>query len=151
MTVESMDTKAIKYELEIEIQAPRKVVWSALTEEINAWWLAGFRMVGDGSVLTLDARAGGQLVESREGGGSLLWYTVQMCLPEESLHLVGFIAPEWGGPATTMLELSLEDLRGGTLLRVKDALFGVVSKKNAFSLRDGWGQLFGEGLKRHVE
>ena len=74
-----------------------------------------------------------------------------MCVPEQSLHLVGFMAPEWGGPATTMLELSLEETDSGTVLVVRDALFGQVTESAAKSLEEGWGRLFGEGLKQHAQ
>ncbi len=139
------------YELEIVIDATPEEVWRALTEETNAWWLPDFHMMGEGSVVTFDARAGGQLVERTEPGGSLLWYTVQMCTPHVSLHLVGHIAPEWGGPATTMLRLGLEERDGGTVLVVQDATFGHTSAETAKSLEDGWRQLFTDGLKRYVE
>jgi len=74
-----------------------------------------------------------------------------MCVPGTSLHLVGHIAPDWGGPATSILRLSLHEKGSGTVLRVRDALFGRVDEKSAASQRDGWRQLFGDGLKRHVE
>ena len=108
-------------------------------------------MVGEGSVVTFDAAAGGQLLESKQDGGSLLWYTVSMCTPGESLHLVGHLAPAFGGPATTMLHLALSERDGATVLSVEDALFGHISDENVANLEAGWGQLFGDGLKRHVE
>ena len=151
MKPETAPIQALKYELQIPIDAPKAVVWKALTEETNAWWLPDFHMVAADSVVSLQARAGGQLIESKADGGSLLWYTVQMCVPGESLHLVGFMAPEWGGPATTMLELSLQEADTGTLLVVRDALFGQVTESTARSLEEGWEKLFGQGLKRHAE
>ncbi len=151
MSSEILPVQVLKYELQIPINAPKAVVWRALTEETNAWWLPDFHMVGEDSVVCLQARAGGHLIESTADGGSLLWYTVHMCVPEQSLHLVGFMAPEWGGPATTMLELSLEETYTGTRLVVRDALFGHVTESTAKSLEEGWGKLFGEGLKAHAE
>ena len=151
MSSETLPVQALMYELQISIDAPKAVVWRALTEETNAWWLPDFHMVGEGSVVSLEARAGGHLIESRAEGGSLLWYTVHMCVPEKSLHLVGFMAPEWGGPATTMLELSLKETDTGTRLVVRDALFGHVTESTAKSLEEGWGKLFGKGLKEHAE
>ena len=139
------------YVLEVAIDAPRGAVWTALTEETNAWWLPDFHMVSSESVLTLDARAGGMLIEHQEGGASLLWYTVQMVRPGEALHLVGHVAPEWGGPATTMLSLTLEARGDRTVLHVRDALYGHVTEDQAESLRSGWTQLFTEGLRQHVE
>ncbi len=151
MNSETPPIQALHYELQIPIDAPQAVVWKALTEETNAWWLPDFHMVAADSVVSLQARAGGHLIESVADGGSLLWYTVQMCVPGKSLHLVGFMAPEWGGPATTMLELSLEETDTGIVLVVRDALFGQVTASTAKSLEEGWGKLFGQGLRRHVE
>ena len=148
---EPATAQILRYELEIRIKATAERVWAALTEETNAWWLADFHMVGEGSVVKFDARAGGHLIETMAGGGSLLWYTVNMCIPQRSIHLVGHMAPEWGGPATTMLELALVEGDGVTHLRVSDALFGNVSASTAKSLEDGWRQLFGDGLGAYVE
>ena len=33
-----------------------------------------------------------------EGGGSLRWFSVHMCKPGEALYLIGYLAPDWGGP-----------------------------------------------------
>ncbi len=154
MTSQSTPTvspaNVLKYELEVRIDAPRAKVWQALTEETNAWWLPDFHMVGPDSVVTLDANAGGHLIERMEGGGSLLWYTVQMSVPETSLHFVGHLAAGYGGPATTLLELALSDDGEGTLLVIRDALYGNVSEKTAGSLESGWRQLFGDGLGGYV-
>ena len=151
MSPETTTARILQYDLRIDVAAPRDSVWRALTEETNHWWLPDFHMVGEGSVVTFDARAGGQLLETREDGGSLLWYTVHMCVPGRSLHMVGHIAPEWGGPLTTMLHLSLEEEGDGTVLHVHDAQFGHVTEEGAGSLREGWRQLFTDGLKRHAE
>ncbi len=141
----------LRYELEIPIKASKEKVWKSLTEETNAWWLPDFHVVGEGSVITFDARAGGHLIETKEGGGSLLWYTVTMVTPERSIHMVGHMAPEWGGPATTMLELALVENDGETLFRVRDAIYGNASASSAKSLEDGWRKLFTEGLAAHAE
>ncbi len=151
MTSDNPPTGTLQYQLEVEIHASSDRVWKALTEETNAWWLSDFHMVGEGSVVSLDARAGGLLVESKPDGGSLLWYTVQMVMPGKSLHLVGHLAPEWGGPATTMLELVLEQQGDVTRLIVRDALFGRVNQDSAKSLEEGWTTLFSDGLRKYVE
>ncbi|MFT7461910.1 MAG: hypothetical protein ACI9EF_000244 [Pseudohongiellaceae bacterium] len=146
------ETCALQYELAVPIAAKRDSVWQALSDETNAWWLPDYHTLGAGSVVTLDARAGGQLIEALPDGGSLLWYTVQLCLPGDALPLVGHLGPQWGGPATTMLELALSDSDdGGTVLTVRDALYGCVSESQATSLRDGWMELFSKGLKAHVK
>ena len=152
MTTKASLTHA-EYFIEIPIAAPPETVWRCLTEEIDAWWLPDFRLVGAGSRVTLDARAGGQLLEQLEGGGSLLWYTVAMCTPGRSLDLVGHLSPDYGGPATSMLKLELEAAgrdRGATLLKVRDALVGHLSPTLARTMRDGWTQLFTDGLAAHA-
>jgi uncharacterized protein YndB with AHSA1/START domain len=147
------EAKCISYELKIEIKASCERVWQALIEEINAWWLPDFHMVGEGSVVSLDARAGGGLVEYREGSGSLLWYTVQWCRPEQyEIYLVGHLTSDWGGPATSSLKLELQESRPGRcVLRVADAHFGHVDTANIKSLQEGWTRLFTDGLKKFVE
>jgi uncharacterized protein YndB with AHSA1/START domain len=151
MSPTTLETRAVTYELEVEIAASPSTVWRSLTEETDAWWLPDFRMVGPGSKVHFDARAGGQLVERSEDGGSLLWYTVLMSVPEESLDLVGHVTAAYGGPATTMLRLGLEATETGTLLRISDALVGHVEESSVNSLESGWLQLFREGLKAHAE
>ncbi len=146
-----LETRAVTYELEITIAAPPARVWQALTEETNAWWLPDYHEMGEGSVVSFDATAGGQLIERKEGGPSFLWSTVLMCHPGESIHLVGYAASEWGGPATTMMKFALEETDGGTTLKVTDALFGHVLDSHVDSLQGGWRQLFTEGLKAYVE
>ena len=146
-----LETRAALYEMEIPIEAPRERVWQALTEEINAWWLPDFHMTGEGSVVTFDAVAGGQLYERHESGKTLLWCTVHMCEPGVSIYMVGHTSPDWGGPATSMLKFQLEDKDDGTVLRISDALFGHVSDETVNSLQGGWRWLMTDGLKAHVE
>ena len=151
MSYETSETCAVKYELELPIQARSDVVWKSLVEETNAWWLPDFHMVGANSVVSFDAQAGGQLLERSTDGGSLLWYTVQMCLPKKSIHLVGHMAPAFGGPAISMLELALEDKDGGTLFIVREAIFGDTSESGAKCQSEGWELLFGDGLRKFAE
>ena len=142
---------SIQYELEIAMEAPKEDVWKALTEDINAWWLPDFHMVSTDSILKFDAIAGGQLIESKPDGSSLLWFTVQMCDTGNSLHLAGFIFPQWGGPGTSLLHLSLEATQTGTLLRVQDSQFGAIQASAAKSMEEGWTWLFTDGLKKYLE
>ena len=142
---------SIQYEIEIPIEAPKEKVWKALTEDIDAWWLPDFHMVSAKSTIRLDATAGGQLIESTPDGSSLLWFTVQMCDVGNSLHLAGFIFPQWGGPGTSLLHLSLEATATGTLFKVQDSQFGAIQASAAKSMEEGWTWLFTDGLKKYVE
>ena len=146
-----MNASTATVELQIPLAVPRARAWEALTSEIDAWWLGDFRVVAPDSTLTLEPRAGGLLLESKPGGGSLLWFTVTLVTPGEGLHLVGHIAPPWGGPAVSMLSLVLKDSDEGCVLELTDALLCPDSMAKADGLEAGWKALFGTGLKQHLE
>lgn len=148
---EVSDAKIIKYEFEVPIKRNAKAIWSEMINEIDLWWMSDFRALSEDSKVTFDAKKGGQLLESAKDGSTLEWYRVQMVCPEKSLYLVGNIAPDWGGPTTSMLKLSLEDRDDGGVLIVSDALLGSVTEASAKSAEDGWKRLFVDGLKAHVE
>jgi len=139
------------YRFEVSIARGASDVWTCMTDDIDAWWMTGFRALGADSRVSLSAEAGGQLIERASNGDSLQWYRVQMVSPGRSLHLVGDIAPDWGGPTTSMLKLELEDRARGCALIVSDALVGNVTEASADRAEAGWKKLFGEGLKRFVE
>ncbi len=140
-------------ELEIAMEATRERVWKAIFEDTNRWWLPDFHVAGPDSVVTFDPRAGGRgLIEETSDGGGLLWYRVQMYLPAEfAIYLIGHIAPEWGGPSTSSLKLSVEESKTGCVFKVTDARHGNIDAKHIQSAQDGWNQLFNEGLKAYVE
>ena len=142
---------SLSYEIETIIDGSPDRVWHALTRETNDWWLPDFHMVAPDSVVAFDLSPGGHLLERHAGGGGLLWYTVQMCIPGKSLDLFGHISPEFGGPAISMLGWKLTPVSGKTRLLTHDALLGCVTEKGAQSLEDGWKQLLEQGLKNFVE
>lgn len=145
------DAKIVKYSFEILINRSAADIWTLMTSQIDAWWMSDFRALGEGSKVTLDAVTGGQLLESTQDGSSLEWYRVQMVTPGSALYLVGYMAPDWGGPTTSMLKLAVEDREGGGALIVSDALMGNVTEGSASSAEGGWKTLFGDGLKAFAE
>ncbi len=145
------DSKIFKYQFEISIAREADAVWSLMTDEINDWWMSDFRAMGEGSVMSLRAEMGGALVETGKNGESLEWYRVQMCVPGKSIYLVGYMAPDWGGPTVSMLKLALEPKDGAALLTVSDALMGNITESSVKSAQGGWQTLFGDGLKAHAE
>ena len=136
--------------LKITIDADRDRVWQALVEEIGVWWRKEFH-VYENSRLILEARPGGRLYEDVGGGAGGLWFTVMNILPPTTLELCGHLAPQWGGPATSIVRLTLEEQAGKTVLHVTDALFGCLRENAEQQIGDGWQMLFGDGLKAHVE
>ena len=145
------DAKIIKYQFEVPIRRSAADIWRLMVDDIDAWWMEDFRALGEGSKVTLDATTGGQLLESTVNDGSLEWYRAQMVIPGKLIYLVGYMAPDWGGPTTSMLKLAIEDRDDGGALIVSDALLGNVTEASAQSAEGGWKMLFGEGLKGFAE
>ncbi|MEM7316917.1 MAG: SRPBCC domain-containing protein [Planctomycetota bacterium] len=148
------ETACVEYQLEVDFSAPIEAVWNALLNDVHLWWLPDFHMVGADSRVEFDVSAGGKgLVEYRPDGSFLQWYAVQCYMPaQKKIYLLGHLAPEFGGPSTTSMTLTLEDLEeSGCRLLIHDAHFGKVDQRTVDSLSSGWDQLFRDGLKRHVE
>ena len=141
------------YELEIAIEASQEQVWKAIFSDIDSWWLPEFHVAGANSKISFDPQPGGPgIMESTPDGGALQWYTVQMHLPSQfKIYLVGYIAPEWGGQMTSHLMLAVEPTASGCVLKIADARNGNVDEKHVQSYKDGWNQLFTDGLKKFVE
>lgn len=145
------DAKIIKYQFELPIKRSAADIWALMVDEIDRWWMDDFRALGEGSKVTLSAETGGQLIERAADGSILEWYRVQMVSPGKSLYLVGYMAPDWGGPTTSMLKLAVEDRDDGGALIVSDALLGNVTEASASSAEGGWKMLFGDGFKMFAE
>lgn len=145
------DAKLIKYQFEILIDRSTAEVWALMIDEINDWWPNDFRALDVDSKIELKAEMGGLLTERAKDGSSLEWYRVQMVIPGKSLYLTGYLAPDWGGPTTSMLKLEVEEREVGCALIVSDALLGNVTEISARNAQDGWRTLFGDGLKHFAE
>ena len=151
MDIERSTASIFKYQFDIAINSPVSKVWATMFEQINDWWMADYRALGSDSVISLEAKTGSTLLESSADGSSLEWYRVQMCTPNQSLYLVGYLAPDWGGPTTSMLKLSLAEDGDNCVLTVSDALLGNVTENSANSAKNGWQEMFETGLKQFVE
>ncbi|MEP3226542.1 MAG: hypothetical protein ABJO01_11245 [Parasphingorhabdus sp.] len=149
--IEITDAKIIKYQFEVPINRSPADIWDVMINKIDAWWMDDFRALGNGSIVTLNAERGGQLIESNADGADLEWYRIQMVSPGQALYLVGYMAPDWGGPTTSMLKLAVEERSDGGALVVSDALLGNVTEASANSAESGWKILFGDGLKNFAE
>ncbi len=149
-TLKTEECRSVQYELEIDIAADADRVWKGITDQLTDWWLPDFHILGEGSRVVFEPWAGGRLAEEN-GERGLLWFTVLMVDPPCSIVLAGHTAPQYGGPATTLLTLTVEKEGKGTRLRIQDAIFGEVKEKTVASTKDGWKQLFTDGLKKFVE
>lgn len=137
--------------MEIAIAAPLERVWAALTTDVGHWWPRDFLVAADPQQMQFEPRLGGRLFEEGTRGGGVIWYTVYGITPGESIDLVGHLSPAFGGPAQSLLRLSLREQGSHTILALTDAVVGNVSPKSEASLGDGWRAIFEGGLKAFVE
>ena len=139
-----------RVELEIPINADRETVWKGLTEEIGEWWPQEF-FITEKSRFTLEPRLGGYMFEDAGDGTGAIWFQVRGIIPFQRLYLEGHIAPPYGGPATSLVTITLEEKEGGTLFKLSDSLFGVIPPDRTSSMDEGWKQIFEQGLKKYLE
>lgn len=140
-----------KLELEISINAPAERVWKALVEEPTRWWRADFYTAPEPRRFTIEPWAGGRMFESGAGGVEVLWGNIASIVPGRRLDVVGHLTPSYGGPATTMFRIALQETEGRTILRLSDCVHGRVDDKLVNALDEGWRALLGETLKNYVE
>jgi len=55
--------------------------------------------------MVFEVKPGGRLYEDAGGGNGLVWYQVIALDAPNSISLAGFIAPPFGGPATSLLRI----------------------------------------------
>jgi len=139
--------------LDWEIAASPQRLWRAIFDQPETWWPADFRAVAGGATMRFEERLGGQLREEGADGSGVMWYQIVALDPLRSIDLTGQLASRYGGPATSMLHLTLEPGRaeGSTLLKLTDSVFGRLGDGFQASAASGWQQIFGEGLKPYIE
>jgi uncharacterized protein YndB with AHSA1/START domain len=139
--------------LEVPIEAAPERVWAALVGETAAWWHRDFYTAPADRPLrrmVIEPRPGGRMYEDWGEDAGAVWYSVISIDPTRSIHLLGHLPPAFGGPAMTMLQLTLSPSGAATVLHVSDTAFGRVGDADGGSTREGWVVLF-EGLRRYVE
>jgi len=146
-----LEASAARIELEVSIDASIDKVWQAIIEQPDAWWVSELRCVPGESKILLEPRAGGNLIEQNDNGGSLLWFTVIAVEPPRSINFAGAIAPPFGGPCQAFLLLELEENDGVTVVKMTNSLHGHVNEKTLPQIEGGWKLLLENGLKRLVE
>jgi DNA-binding transcriptional ArsR family regulator/uncharacterized protein YndB with AHSA1/START domain len=137
--------------MEITITASIERAWAALTKDVGHWWPRDFLVAADPQQMQFEPRLGGRLFEEGSRGGGAIWYTVYGITPGESIDLVGQLSPAFGGPAQSLLRLSLREQGSQTILELTDAVVGNVGAKSEQSLGEGWRAIFERGLKAHIE
>ena len=138
-------------ELAVPMAAKRDRVWRALVKETKAWWPRAFYTNERAKALKIEPKLGGRMFEDWGRGDGLIWYSVIGVEDRHSLDLAGHMTTAFGGPATTLLRLEIEDRGKESILNVTDSMIGRLPPDCAETKRTGWLTLFRDGLKAHVE
>jgi len=138
--------------METDIAASPDAVWTALTDNIGAWWPAEFYAGGEDGKrhFLLEAKPGGRMYEEWNDGGGILWATVYAVEPGRRLQVSGLSFPNWGGPSQWFGTWELSEQDGGTRLRFSEHAMGRVSDGYGADKVKGWEYLW-DVLKANVE
>src|SRR3977135_844403 len=90
----------------LEICKPHGAWWKAFTDDIHAWWPKDFYVTESPQRIVFEVKPGGRLYEDSGKGNGLVWYHVIALDAPNSITMSGFIAPPFGGPATSLLNVS---------------------------------------------
>ena len=153
MTDAPAPLRSVEIALDWEFAVSPQRLWRMLFDAPESWWPADFRAGPAGSALRFEDRLGAALREEAPDGGGLVWYQVIAIEPMRSLDLTGQLASRYGGPATSMLHLTLKpgQAEGSTLLKLTDSVFGRLGEGFQANAASGWQSIIGEGLKAFAE
>jgi uncharacterized protein YndB with AHSA1/START domain len=141
---------AATHRLTLEIAKPQAAVWKAFTGDIHSWWPKDFYATESPQRMVFEVKPGGKLYEDSGKGNGLVWYHVIAVNAPNSITMSGFIAPPFGGPATSLLNVSFSAKgKSVTAMEVTDATFGCLGDTSATA--EGWRLIFGKGFKAWVE
>src|SRR3954468_177221 len=141
--------RAATHRLTLEIARPRGAVWKAFTRDIHSWWPKEFYATAAPEKIIFEVKPGGRLYEDAGNGNGLVWYHVLAVDAPNSITMSGFIAPPFGGPATSLLRVEFSGRpksKNTTQMEVTDSTFGRLGDPNA--TEEGWRMLFEGGFKK---
>lgn len=145
-----LETHAVRYAFDLNINASPAKVWELLTHNISVWWPSHFNSDPGTERFVLEPTVGGRMYEDTGNGSGVLWGNVVVVSPEKRLVIRGSMFPDYGGPGEFFLSIEIEPRADGCKLTIDDAQFGVISTEGLESTEAGWKELFGE-LKRFAE
>lgn len=138
------------HRLSLEIAKPHAGVWKVFTGDIHSWWPKDFYATESPQRMVFEIKPGGRLYEDSGNGNGLVWYHVIALDAPNSITMSGFIAPPFGGPATSLLNISFSAKgKSATRMEVIDSTFGCLGDTG--TTVEGWRLLFEDGFKAWVE
>ena len=95
-------------------------MWKALVDETTHWWRKDYYTNPNTKRFVMEAKLGGKVFEDWGDGAGVMWYTIVGIDPPRSMRLAGYLFPEYGGPASCLLHITLEAKGKGTLFKLTD-------------------------------
>lgn len=141
--------RAARIHQQVEIAAPRQVVFHALTQRIGDWWGPPYLANPETTDLTLDLRPGGALREIWPDGGGAVWGTIEIL---DAPRLIQFNSRAFmPGAVAGLVTFELAESGGVTRVTVDHRVIGMFEADRPAIHEGGWGDLLGRRLKAFVE
>ena len=123
------------------IEAPIEITFEALLEELGP---ASAAPDGTPFPLVLEAWPGGRWFRDLGDKTGHFWGHVQVIKPPKLLEICGPMFMSY--PAINHLEIKLEQISGGTSLKLRHRAIGMISDEHREGVSNGWKGIL-EGLK----
>lgn len=143
----SSDSRTLDIRQETELEASPEVVFTALTRDVQSWWI--MRQTVPASSLTLEPRVGSSLIERSPDGHEVIWGTLEEVRRPDRLYFSGRFAVEGAVAGRVHFDLARTGSGGCHLLLSHQAL-GNISEATRKSFHAGWGKLIGQCLTTHL-
>lgn len=145
------DFRVAAVELEVRIDAPPQRVWDALVNRTTNWWRKDFFTNPKTQAFRIEPRPGGRMYEDWGEDNGLVWATVLAVEAPHMIQFLGILTAQYGGPAHTVFQFSVESLGDGSVVKISDTIFGNIAEVQGSKMQEGWLLLFEQGLKPYVE
>lgn len=132
----------------LKFNASAETIFSALTENIDAWWTAPYRQTENGK-LSLENYLGGTLSEISESGHGSIWGYVEEIKPPELLTISGRFAVK--GALSGKIVFSLNSIGSETELSLSHEAIGMIPPEMAENFYQGWDELLNFRLRAFLK
>lgn len=142
--MDNMDFRVVKIEMEVEISAPPRVVFDALTKNMDEWWPHRFN---EQSRIVHESRLGGTIREEWDGGGAL-YGTVTMFVDGSR---VSSVAQGFMGACTIANDDVVEERGDGSVYKKSMKIWGDVPAEFEKMFREGSREILETSLRQYCE
>lgn len=149
MTEDNGPVEFREIHIKLSISAPRAAVWDALVRDLPEWWKAPYLVSETAKGMVLEPRIGGLLWEDWGSGEGVSFGQVTTLKKGERLEVTGCMA--LAGAVLCVVNITLADADGGTLLSLSHRATGEVTKADRDDFVGGWTELIGVRLKAFAE